>query len=209
MVARGISQVPEGRRIFPRMTVRDNLEMGAYQRKDTDAVKEDMDAVFELFPVLKERMKQSGGTLSGGEQQMLAIGRALMSRPKLLMLDEPSMGLAPLMVERIFEAIGKINREGTTILLVEQNAQVALQMSLTGLCAGVGRDRPVRRLGRAAQQRPGPKGLPGRLSRIRRIPLTGNRQLPTLANTKTESTSAVGAREVSRSLLPETSDQEA
>ena len=132
VVARGISQVPEGRRIFPRMSVSDNLDMGAYQRKDTEAIKQDMERVFELFPVLKERMKQAGGTLSGGEQQMLAIGRALMSRPKLLMLDEPSMGLAPLVVERIFEVIGRINREGTTILLVEQNAQIALSMSSRG-----------------------------------------------------------------------------
>jgi branched-chain amino acid transport system ATP-binding protein len=132
VVARGISQVPEGRHIFPRMSVRDNLEMGAYQRTDGEEIARDMDRAFELFPVLKERIKQAGGTLSGGEQQMLAIGRALMSRPKLLMLDEPSMGLAPLLVERIFEAIGEINREGMTILLVEQNAQIALSMSSRG-----------------------------------------------------------------------------
>jgi branched-chain amino acid transport system ATP-binding protein len=132
VVARGISQVPEGRHIFPRMSVRDNLEMGAYQRTDHEAVKQDLDKVYELFPVLKERIKQAGGTLSGGEQQMLAIGRALMSRPRLLMLDEPSMGLAPLLVERIFDAIGDINRQGTTILLVEQNAQIALSMSSRG-----------------------------------------------------------------------------
>jgi branched-chain amino acid transport system ATP-binding protein len=132
VVARGISQVPEGRRIFPRMSVRDNLEMGAYQRTDTEKIAQDMERVFELFPVLKERIKQAGGTLSGGEQQMLAIARALMSRPKLLMLDEPSMGLAPLVVERIFDAIAQINREGTTILLVEQNAQIALSMSSRG-----------------------------------------------------------------------------
>lgn len=132
VMTKGISQVPEGRRIFPRMSVRDNLDMGAYQRKDTPAIKQDIERVFELFPVLKERVKQAGGTLSGGEQQMLAIGRAMMSRPKLLMLDEPSMGLAPIMVEKIFEAIVRINREGTTILLVEQNAQVALSMSSRG-----------------------------------------------------------------------------
>jgi branched-chain amino acid transport system ATP-binding protein len=132
VVARGISQVPEGRHIFPRMSVRDNLEMGAYQRQDTEGIRQDMDRVFELFPVLKERIKQAGGTLSGGEQQMLAIGRALMSRPRLLMLDEPSMGLAPLLVGRIFDAIGDINRQGTTILLVEQNAQIALSMSSRG-----------------------------------------------------------------------------
>jgi branched-chain amino acid transport system ATP-binding protein len=132
VVARGISQVPEGRHIFPRMSVRDNLEMGAYQRTDHEAVKQDLEKVYELFPVLKERLKQAGGTLSGGEQQMLAIGRALMSRPRLLMLDEPSMGLAPLLVEKIFAAIGRINQEGTTILLVEQNAQAALSMSSRG-----------------------------------------------------------------------------
>lgn len=132
VVTRGISQVPEGRRIFPKMSVRDNLDMGAFQRKDAAEIKLDIERVFELFPVLKERVKQAGGTLSGGEQQMLAIGRAMMSRPKLLMLDEPSMGLAPLMVEKIFEAIARINREGTTILLVEQNAQVALTMSSRG-----------------------------------------------------------------------------
>jgi branched-chain amino acid transport system ATP-binding protein len=114
------------------MSVRDNLEMGAYQRQDTEGIRQDMDRVFELFPVLKERIKQAGGTLSGGEQQMLAIGRALMSRPRLLMLDEPSMGLAPLLVGRIFDAIGDINRQGTTILLVEQNAQIALSMSSRG-----------------------------------------------------------------------------
>lgn len=132
VMTKGISQVPEGRRIFPRMSVRDNLDMGAFKRKDTADIKLDIERVFELFPVLKERVKQAGGTLSGGEQQMLAIGRAMMSRPKLLMLDEPSMGLAPLMVEKIFEAIARINREGTTILLVEQNAQVALTMSSRG-----------------------------------------------------------------------------
>lgn len=129
VVALGISQVPEGRHIFPRMSVRDNLEMGAYLRRDSGQIKQDARRVFELFPVLDERVKQAGGTLSGGEQQMLAIGRALMSRPRLLMLDEPSMGLAPIVVEAIFEAIARINREGATILLVEQNAQVALSMS--------------------------------------------------------------------------------
>jgi branched-chain amino acid transport system ATP-binding protein len=132
VVSRGISHTPEGRRIFPRMTVKENLEMGAFQREDTAGIKEDMERMFTLFPVLKERAKQSGGTLSGGEQQMLSIGRSLMSRPKLLMLDEPSMGLAPLVVEKIFQAIEEINREGTTILLVEQNAQIALTLASKG-----------------------------------------------------------------------------
>jgi branched-chain amino acid transport system ATP-binding protein len=132
VVSRGISHTPEGRRIFPRMTVKENLEMGAFQREDTAGIKDDLERMFNLFPVLKERAKQSGGTLSGGEQQMLAIGRSLMSRPKLLMLDEPSMGLAPLVVEKIFQAIEEINKEGTTILLVEQNAQIALTLASKG-----------------------------------------------------------------------------
>ena len=132
VVSRGISHTPEGRRIFPRMSVRENLEMGAFQRDDAAAIKDDMERVFTLFPVLKERARQSGGTLSGGEQQMLAIGRSMMSRPKLLMLDEPSMGLAPLVVEKIFQAIEEINKEGTTILLVEQNAHAALTLASKG-----------------------------------------------------------------------------
>jgi branched-chain amino acid transport system ATP-binding protein len=132
VVTRGLSLTPEGRRIFPRMNVRENLEMGAFQRTDTSVIKEDMDRIYTMFPVLKERARQAGGTLSGGEQQMLAIGRSMMSRPKLLMLDEPSMGLAPLVVERIFQAIEEINKEGTTILLVEQNAQIALTLASWG-----------------------------------------------------------------------------
>ena len=132
IVMKGICQSPEGRRLFPRMSVRDILEMGAYARRDTDAVKEDFERVFTLFPVLKERIRQAGGTLSGGEQQMLAIGRALMARPKLLLLDEPSMGLAPKLVEKIFEIIKEINSQGTPILLVEQNAQMALQAADRG-----------------------------------------------------------------------------
>jgi len=128
----GICQVPEGRRIFPRMTVRENLEMGAYARRDGRGVKDDFARVFDLFPVLKERERQPGGTLSGGEQQMLAIGRALMSRPDLLMLDEPSLGLAPILVERIFELLGEVNDQGTTILLVEQNAHKALNLADRG-----------------------------------------------------------------------------
>jgi branched-chain amino acid transport system ATP-binding protein len=126
----GIGHVPEGRRIFPRMSVLENLEMGAYQRKGGN--KQVMDRVFELFPVLSERKTQDGGTLSGGEQQMLAIGRALMSRPRLLLLDEPSMGLAPLIVAKIFEIIAEINKDGTTVLLVEQNAAQALKLAARG-----------------------------------------------------------------------------
>lgn len=129
----GLCQVPEGRRIFPRLSVEDNLEMGAYFRKDAHAIERDRDHVFDLFPVLKERREQLGGTLSGGEQQMLAIGRALMSRPKLLLLDEPSLGLAPLIVQKIFNIIEEINHQDqTTILLVEQNANLALQTASRG-----------------------------------------------------------------------------
>jgi len=132
MIGKGIAQSPEGRRIFFRMTVLENLEMGAYHRNDSSGIREDMDRVFDLFPRLKERTKQEAGTMSGGEQQMLAIGRALMSRPRLLLLDEPSMGLAPVLVERIFEIIREINKQGTTILLVEQNANVALEIATRG-----------------------------------------------------------------------------
>jgi branched-chain amino acid transport system ATP-binding protein len=128
----GISQVPEGRLIFPEMTVLENLELGAFRRKDTPVIKEDLDRVFDLFPILRERSAQQGGTLSGGEQQMLAIGRALMSHPRLLLLDEPSLGLAPILVEQIFEIIQEINKQGTTILLVEQNAYLALQTTHRG-----------------------------------------------------------------------------
>jgi branched-chain amino acid transport system ATP-binding protein len=131
IVTRGVCQAPEGRKIFPRMTVKENLEMGAYARK-SGALPEDFDRVFALFPVLQERLSQAGGTLSGGEQQMLAIARALMSRPKLLLLDEPSMGLAPMFVERIFGIIREINGQGTPILLVEQNAQMALKTAHRG-----------------------------------------------------------------------------
>jgi branched-chain amino acid transport system ATP-binding protein len=131
VVARGIAHVPEGRRIFNRLSVRENLSMGAYLRTDTD-VSADLDRVFELFPRLKERITQVAGTLSGGEQQMLAIGRALMARPRLLLLDEPSMGLAPVLVEQIFATIDSINRQGTTILLVEQNAAMALSIAHRG-----------------------------------------------------------------------------
>jgi len=125
-VIRGISQSPEGRGVFPGMTVQENLDMGAYTRRDWNAIADDMERVFSLFPRLLERRKQAGGTLSGGEQQMLAVGRALMSRPKLLLLDEPSMGLAPLLIQKIFEIITEISQQGTTILVVEQNAQQAL-----------------------------------------------------------------------------------
>jgi branched-chain amino acid transport system ATP-binding protein len=132
MIKKGIAQSPEGRKIFHRMTVLENLEMGAYHRNDRVEIQQDIDRVFDLFPRLKERVKQEAGTMSGGEQQMLAIGRSLMSRPKLLLLDEPSMGLAPVLVERIFQVIEEINKQGTTILLVEQNANVALEIATRG-----------------------------------------------------------------------------
>jgi len=132
LVGQGVAQSPEGRRIFPRLTVLENLEMGAYHRDDRAGIAADMERVFALFPRLKERRSQKGGTLSGGEQQMLAIGRALMSRPRLLLLDEPSMGLAPILVEQIFETITEINQQGMTILLVEQNALMALEVAHRG-----------------------------------------------------------------------------
>jgi branched-chain amino acid transport system ATP-binding protein len=132
IVSRGISQSPEGRRLFPRMSVLENLEMGAFQREDRTTYKDDLERVFRLFPRLQERRTQKAGTLSGGEQQMCAIGRALMAHPKLLLLDEPSMGLAPILVERIFEIIVEINREGTPVLLVEQNALMALDVAQRG-----------------------------------------------------------------------------
>jgi branched-chain amino acid transport system ATP-binding protein len=139
IVQMGISQSPEGRRLFPHMSVFENLEMGAFQRKDRSGIREDLDRVYGLFPRLAERKGQRGGTLSGGEQQMCAIGRALMARPKLLMLDEPSMGLAPIFVEKIFEIIGEINEQGTTILLVEQNALMALDAAQRGYVLETGR----------------------------------------------------------------------
>jgi branched-chain amino acid transport system ATP-binding protein len=132
IVRRGISQSPEGRRLFPRMTVTENLEMGAFQRTDRSTLPDDLEHVFTLFPRLAERRNQKAGTMSGGEQQMCAIGRALMARPKLLMLDEPSMGLAPIFVDRIFETVVEINKEGTPILLVEQNALMALDVANRG-----------------------------------------------------------------------------
>jgi branched-chain amino acid transport system ATP-binding protein len=140
IVALGISQVPEGRRIFPHLTVRENLDMGALLRTDREAIRRDLDYVYELFPILAERRGQAGGTLSGGEQQMLAISRALMARPKLLLLDEPSLGLAPLIVQQIFEIIPQINEEqGTTIFLVEQNANQALKVANRGYVMENGR----------------------------------------------------------------------
>ncbi len=138
IVRSGISQVPEGRRIFPRMTVRENLEMGAFTRQRNELVA-DLERVFALFPVLAERRRQPGGTLSGGEQQMLAIGRALMTRPSLLLLDEPSLGLAPIIVSRIFRIITEINQQGTTILLVEQNAKAALRLAQRAYVMETGR----------------------------------------------------------------------
>jgi len=139
IVKRGIAQSPEGRRLFPRMTVVENLEMGAFQRNDRAGIRADMDHVFELFPRLQERRDQKAGTMSGGEQQMCAIGRALMARPKLLLLDEPSLGLAPIFVERIFDIIRQINDEGTSILLVEQNALMALDAADRGYVLETGR----------------------------------------------------------------------
>ena len=139
IVKRGIAQSPEGRRLFPRMSVTENLEMGAFQRSDRAGIREDMDRVFELFPRLRERRSQRAGTMSGGEQQMCAIGRALMARPKLLLLDEPSLGLAPIFVERIFEIITTINQQGTSILLVEQNALMALEAAHRGYVLETGR----------------------------------------------------------------------
>jgi branched-chain amino acid transport system ATP-binding protein len=132
LVQRGLALVPEGRGVLGRLTVEENLQMGAYTRRDHAAVKRDLARVYELFPRLRERRRQTGGTLSGGEQQMLAIGRAIMGAPKLLLLDEPSMGLAPLMVQRIFDTIRKVAAEGVTVLLVEQNAKLALEMSARG-----------------------------------------------------------------------------
>jgi branched-chain amino acid transport system ATP-binding protein len=128
----GIAHAPEGRRIFPRMTVLENLEMGAFTRRDTEGIREDIERVFELFPRLRERQKQKGGTMSGGEQQMLAIARALMAQPKLLLLDEPGLGLAPVIVDKIYEIIREINAQGVTILLVEQNANYALETAQRG-----------------------------------------------------------------------------
>ncbi len=140
IVALGISQVPEGRRIFPYLTVAENLDMGAFLRSDRDGVREDMDYIYELFPILAERRHQAGGTLSGGEQQMLAISRALMARPRMLLLDEPSLGLAPLVVKRIFEIIRQVNTEQkTTIFLVEQNANLALKVAHRGYVMENGR----------------------------------------------------------------------
>jgi branched-chain amino acid transport system ATP-binding protein len=138
IVRLGISQSPEGRRCFQRMTVRENLELGAYLRRDTN-IQKDLDRVMELFPRLKERERQKAGTMSGGEQQMLAMGRALMADPTLLLLDEPSMGLAPILVDRIYETVAEINRQGTTILLVEQNANYALEVSTRGYVLETGK----------------------------------------------------------------------
>ena len=156
VVKMGISQSPEGRRLFPRMTVLENLEMGAFQRTDKANFPEDLDRVFDLFPRLAERKEQKAGTMSGGEQQMVAMGRALMARPKLLLLDEPSMGLAPIFVERIFDIVREINAQGTPILLVEQNALMALDAASRGYVLETGRialEGPARELRDNAQVR--------------------------------------------------------
>lgn len=139
LIYRGLAHVPEGRRVFAKMTVKENLEMGAFSRKDTKGIHADMDRVYQHFPRLKERRSQHAGTLSGGEQQMLAIGRALMSNPKLLMMDEPSMGLSPILVSEIFNIIREINNEGTTVLLVEQNAHMALSVANRGYVLETGK----------------------------------------------------------------------
>jgi branched-chain amino acid transport system ATP-binding protein len=153
IVSRGIALSPEGRHCFPRMTVRENLDLGAYRRRGPELTN-DLDRVYTLFPRLKERERQKAGTMSGGEQQMLAIGRALMARPKLLMLDEPSMGIAPILVQRIYETIGEINRSGVTILLVEQNANYALDISRRGYVLETGQ---VALSGESAQLRDDPE----------------------------------------------------
>jgi branched-chain amino acid transport system ATP-binding protein len=139
LVRRGLAQVPEGRKIFPRLTVLENLEMGAFVRNDKPGFETDKEKVFALFPILKERQSQLGGTLSGGEQQMLAIGRALMSRPRMLLMDEPSMGIAPILVLRIFDAVRELNQQGMTVLLVEQNARQALKLAHRGYVLENGR----------------------------------------------------------------------
>jgi branched-chain amino acid transport system ATP-binding protein len=139
IVRRGLVQIPEGRKIFPRMTVLENLRLGAFSRPDGSTLRQDLDRVYALFPILRDRQRQSGGTLSGGEQQMLAIGRALMSRPRMILMDEPSMGVAPLLVRKIFETIVELNRQGMTILLVEQNARMALKIAHRGYVIETGR----------------------------------------------------------------------
>ena len=139
IVRLGISQVPEGRLIFPDLSVRENLDLGAFLRNDVQGIKEDMDYVFDLFPILAQRRKQTGGTLSGGDQQMLAISRALMARPKLLLLDEPSLGLAPIIIQQIFQIIQRVNANGTTVFLVEQNANQALRIAHRGYVMENGR----------------------------------------------------------------------
>ena len=139
IVQRGISQVPEGRLIFPELTVQENLDLGAFLRNDAEGIRQDRDYVFDLFPILAERRRQTGGTLSGGEQQMLAISRALMARPRLLLLDEPSLGLAPIIIRQIFEIIKRVNQNGTTVFLVEQNANQALRIAHRGYVMETGR----------------------------------------------------------------------
>ncbi len=159
-VSSGISQAPEGRGIFPGMTVLENLELGSYTRRDTAGIADDQERVFSLFPRLAERRKQLGGTMSGGEQQMLTIGRALMARPKILLLDEPSMGLAPMLIQQIFSIIAEINSQGTTVLLVEQNAQQALSLAHRAYVLETGSIVTVRDRGGAAGRSVGTGGIP-------------------------------------------------
>ncbi len=180
IVELGVCQSPEGRRVFSRMSVHENLEMGAFSRKDKAAIAADFERVYGLFPRLKEREKQKAGTLSGGEQQMVAIGRALMAQPKVLLLDEPSMGLSPILVEQIFDIIGEINRQGTTVLLVEQNALMALAIANRGYILQTGRDRAGGRRREPGQEPRRPRRVPRRrLTRRRHVrPSPGNAPLP-------------------------------
>ena len=164
IVSMGVAHSPEGRHVFSRMTVFENLMLGAYLRRDESGIKDDLERVFSLFPRLKERERQKGGTMSGGEQQMLAIGRALMAQPTLLLLDEPSMGIAPILVERIYETIAEINKQGTTILLVEQNANFALDVSKRAYVLETGSRHALRPVRGPAGEPRGPEGVPGSVS---------------------------------------------
>lgn len=173
IVELGISQVPEGRRVFPGLTVLENLEMGAYLRKDKKEIQKDLSEIFDRFPRLQERRKQLAGTLSGGEQQMLAIGRALMARPKLMLMDEPSMGLAPLLVKEIFEIIKEINEKGTTILLIEQNANMALSIADRAYVIETGEIVLQGSADELLRSQEVKKGLPGRVENESKRPYDG------------------------------------